>query len=285
MRLLPGRYVLPERFIRFVGVAKIVPNTAVGFTPHPGSADPDIGRLARRYSSFYLQRGFRLFVSDRDGTFPLDADADQRPFIFDAKAMEEPLNVVNPRDFIQQASDNRYSIIRLQSGQRIIIRGASGNDILLESDDIATMSNTYHLSKIHFDFDGKVYTRDDKIVAAENLTSVRLTPNDVLVLRDADGMIRFLDEFDAQQSFTIRPPWKAVTTIPALQNEFIHDDGHGMRVARVKPSGTQWPIVHDVRAGDVKVPHPLQQYETSVTNHAVCFAAVSAFCGVHFFVC
>eukprot|EP00037_Helgoeca_nana_P038158 m.19175 g.19175 ORF g.19175 m.19175 type:complete len:1213 (+) comp9885_c0_seq1:490-4128(+) len=259
VRLLPGRYVLPERFVRFIGVAKIVPNQAVTFTPHPGSVDPDIGRLARRYTSFYLQQGYRLFVQSRDGTFPLDADANQRPFIFDAKAMEVPLNIVNPRDFVQQSSDSRYSIIRLQSGQRIVVRGSTGNDVLLESDDVATMSNTYHLSKVHFDFDGKVHTRDNKIVSAENLTSVKLTPNDVLVLRDADGIIRFFDEFDSQQSFTIRPPWMPIATIPALQNEYTYDDGQGMQVARVKPSGTQWPIVHDVRAGDVKLfPHSIE---------------------------
>mmetsp|Transcript_18244 Transcript_18244/g.54055 ORF Transcript_18244/g.54055 Transcript_18244/m.54055 type:complete len:1106 (+) Transcript_18244:62-3379(+) len=259
VRLLPGRYVLPERFIRFIGVAKIVPNRAVDFSPHPGSVDPDIGRLARRFSSFYLQRGLRLFVSSRDGTFPLDADAEQRPFIFDAKALEEPLNVVNPRDFVQMASDEKYAIIRLQSGQRIIVRGSSGNDVTLESNDVATMSNTFHLSKIHFDFDGKVYTRDDKIVESGNLTSVRMSPNDVLVLRDADGIIRFLNDFDAQTSITIRPPWKAIAGIPALQNEYTYNDDQGMQVARVKPSGTQWPIVHDVRAGDVKLfPHSVE---------------------------
>ena len=49
MRLLPGRYVLQERLVRYIGVAKIVPLANVQFTPHANSTDPDIARLARRY--------------------------------------------------------------------------------------------------------------------------------------------------------------------------------------------------------------------------------------------
>jgi hypothetical protein len=70
---------------RYIGVAKIVPNVPVPFTPHPASVDPDIGRLARRFTSYYLQTGYRLFVSHREGTFPLNPDPQGRPFIFDAK--------------------------------------------------------------------------------------------------------------------------------------------------------------------------------------------------------
>ena len=62
---------------------------------------------------------------------------------------------MSPRDFVQRSADGRYFIIRLNAGERIIIRGSSGNDVLIEADGIAAMDNTFHLSKIHFDFDGQ----------------------------------------------------------------------------------------------------------------------------------
>lgn len=94
MRLLPGRYVLPERYLRFIGQAVLTPNTNVSFTPHAHTTDSDIAALARRYSSYYLTQGRRLFVSGRDGVFPLEADDMQRPFIFDSNAMEVAQNTV-----------------------------------------------------------------------------------------------------------------------------------------------------------------------------------------------
>ena len=112
------------------------------------------------------------------------------------------------------------------------------------------------LTQTHFN--NAVHTRDDKIVEANNLTSVRMTPNDVLVLLDEKGLPRFLEDFDAEHSITLRPPWKAIATIPKMSNEYVYDHG-GMKVARVKPSSNQWPIVHDVLAGDIKLfPHSVE---------------------------
>lgn len=69
-----------------------------------------------RYSSYYLPVGQRLFVSGREGVFTLNPDKAKRPYLFDAKALEVPLNAVNPRDFVQSSEDGRYHVIRLQQG-------------------------------------------------------------------------------------------------------------------------------------------------------------------------
>ena len=45
---------------------------------------------------FYNQIWFKhAHLSGPDGAFALDPDEQKRPFLFDAKAMEEPLNVVS----------------------------------------------------------------------------------------------------------------------------------------------------------------------------------------------
>lgn len=92
----------------------------------------------------------------------------------------------------------------------------------------------------------------------ENITSIRLTPNDVLVLADADGNVRFVDKFNPQQSITLRPPWRYVDTIAKTQNEYVLTDG-SLTVARVKPASNQWPIIYNVAAGEVQIlPHSVE---------------------------
>ena len=81
-----------------------------------------------------------------------------RPFIFDSKAMEEPLNTENPRDFKQASIDERYIIVRLRSGQRAIARDERGNECVLEYDAQSPDNNTYHFSKTFYDFIG-LYSR------------------------------------------------------------------------------------------------------------------------------
>eukprot|EP00040_Diaphanoeca_grandis_P020967 m.111549 g.111549 ORF g.111549 m.111549 type:complete len:1237 (+) comp28130_c0_seq1:346-4056(+) len=266
MRLLPGRYVLPERVVRYIGRAKIVPNENVKFIEHPDNTDPDIRQLARRFTCYYLPIGQRLFVSATEGVFVLEPDMLKRPFIFDAKAMEDPLNASNPREFMQSSSDKRYWIVRLQSGQRMVIRGNSGVDVVLKyvtpppgtANTSKSDLNTYHLSKVYYDFDGKVYNRDKAIVASENVTSVRLSTNDILVLKDDDGNIRFLDSLNPKEALTLRPPWQALEVIKKTDNLYLYSQ-EGVTVARVRPASNQWPIIYDVESGSVlAMPHSIE---------------------------
>lgn len=255
VRLLPGRYVLNERMMRLIGTAQICPNQNIAFEPHRDCWDSDIINLAKRYTLYYLQEGKRLFVSGRHGVFVLDPDTQERPFIFDAQAQEIPLNVSNPRDFHQASSDGNYHIVRLKRGERIVIRGKDGNDVICSYNEEHEALNTLDLSSRYYDYDGRVYSRDDKLVRAESITSVVLSPNDVLVVRDPEGHIRFLNQFDASHPIEFRSPWQAIEVIAKTQNEYVYREA-GFTVARVQATASQWPVIYDQASGEVKLMPP-----------------------------
>ena len=151
----------------------------------------------------------------------------------------------------------------------MVVRDTAGNDIVLaHKAGQPANANTYHLSQTYYDYDGKVLSRADKVVHGESVTTVRLSPNDILVLKDADGNVRFLSEFSPQNIIRIRQPWQVVDLISKSQNEYVYPpaaadpsdlSAQGMKVARIKPASNQWPIMYDVDAGVVRLmPHSIE---------------------------
>lgn len=269
MQLLPGRYVLLKKFARLVGVATLSVNTNCPFK-HPQSlhnatehlVDPDIVTLGNRFTAYQLQAGRGLFVDDRHGTFYLATPtaSENSVFFFDHSSLETPnKNTVNPRDTHIKSDKDTYHILRLTSGQRILLRGPDGEDIVLEHSEKYPERNLLHLPSIYFTFNGRIYNRTHQIAHAETLTSVSLASNDVLVLRDDDGNLRFLEDFDAKRSITIRQPWIVEDVIGKMRNIYTFSDGV-LQVAYVKPTNNQWPIIFDQRSGEVKMLPPSLKY-------------------------
>lgn len=69
---------------------------------------------------------------------------------------------MNKRDFVQASDDGRYHIVRLQAGQRVVVRDTEGNDVVVEYEE---QKETFHFSDLYFDFSGEVYSRQDKVGA------------------------------------------------------------------------------------------------------------------------
>ncbi len=274
VRLLPGRYVLNERMMRLIGTAQVCPNQNTEFSPHRDCWDSDIINLAKRYTLYYLQEGKRLFVSGRHGAFVLNPDKQERPFIFDAQAQEIPLNTSNPRDYHQISSDGNYHIVRLKRGERIVIRGRDGNDVICDHNEEHDALNTLDLSSRYYDYDGKVYSRNDKVVQAESITSVVLSPNDVLVVRDLEGHIRFLNQFDPSQPIEFRSPWHVIEVIAKTQNEYVYREA-GFTVARVQATASQWPVIYDQESGEIKLMPPSLPYVFSSNEGQVYIGMVN----------
>lgn len=266
MLLLPGRYIFLQKFIRLIGISTLAPNENMRFV-HPKSADHEVEALGRRFSAYQLQAGHGLFVDDKDGTFYIESPLQEADiFFFDNNALERPnAHPVDARERLLSSDENRYHIVRLQPGERIIIRGPDGVDQTLTYQSEYPELNTLHIPANYFTFDGKIHVRGEKYIETDAMSSVCLDQNDILVVRDNLGNIRFLSEFDPTQPFNVRRPFKVIDTISRMRSEYVYEKDD-LKVARVRPSNNQWPVVYDQASGEIKLFPPNLEYVFSTAE-------------------